>query len=195
VIDVYRKLWGSARWIVIPLLAGAILIGLFLATGGGGQSSSSSAPAPTPTTAPTTLPPAPTGQIQALMSVRIRHVTAHTWSFNYRIQNTGRLPVAGFELNGPQANLFHIQGRASWAFYGSGVCKQQHPGVLIYWSVGAASLRTIPPKHIAHFKFTVNTTGTAPLRYSVSWGSATPLFGVIAGPAPSSMPTTGPCTQ
>jgi hypothetical protein len=192
---VYRKLWNSARWIVIPLLAGAVLIALFLATGGGGQSSSSSAPALTPMAAPTKLPARPTGQIRALVSVRVRHVAAHTWSFNYRIQNTGRLPVAGFELNGPQSNLFHIRGRAGWAFYGSGVCKQQHPGVLIYWSVDATSRRRIPPKHIAHFKFTVNTTGTAPLRYSVSWGPATPLFGEIGGPATNSMPTTGPCTE
>ncbi len=190
-----RKLWANARWIIIPLLATATLVALFLATGGGGQGSSPSAPAPAPPTAVPTKTPAPAGQIRAAVTVKFRRLASHTWRFNYRIENIGTVPLAGFELSGPTANLFHISGRPGWAYYGSGVCGQKHPGVLIYWSTGATSGRTIPPRHIAHFRFTVNTTGTAPVRYSLSWGSASPLFGMIPGPAPSSMPTTGPCTQ
>jgi hypothetical protein len=128
------------------------------------------------------------------VTVKVDHVSRTTWQFIYSVKNTGTVPIAGFELTDPLANLYHVRGRTGWAYYGGGVCGGNHPGVLIYWSTGANSGYELPPSRTMHFRFAVNTTGTAVLHYSLSWGSAAPQFGTILGPAASSMPTTGPCS-
>jgi hypothetical protein len=179
----------NVRLLAIALLAVSILVALVLATGGGfsGQSSSS----PTQPPAPQATPP-PAIQVQGRVRIKVTQLGAHTWQFTYRIQNTGTVPVAGFEIISPRANLFHIRGRPGWTYYGSGVCGERHPGVLIYWSTGTTD-RAIPPRGVAHFSFRVNTTGSARGTYSLSWDSATPLFGRILAPAGSSLPAAGSC--
>jgi hypothetical protein len=121
------------------------------------------------------------------------HLKGHTWQFRYVVRNTGTVPIAGFQLTSPRANLFHISGQSNWSYYGSGVCGQKHADILIYWSTATRSTRVIRPKHTAQFAFRVNTTGIRKMLYSLSWDAAAPQFGSIAGPAASSLQTSGPC--
>ena len=189
----------TPRTVAIALVAGAILVALVIASGGGLSTSSSPTPAPAPPATPvpavSTAPPAPGGGLRGTVTVKVDHVSRTTWQFIYGVKNTGTVPIAGFELTDPLANLYHVGGRTDWAYYGGGVCGGNHPGVLIYWSTGGNSGYELPPNRTTHFRFTVNTTGTAVLHYSLSWGSAAPQFGTILGPAASSMPTTGPCSK
>lgn len=181
----------NTRLIAIVLLAGAVLVAVVIATGGTNSTSS-----PGPTSGPATPVAQSTGpvlQIQGAVTVSVRHLAGHTWEFWYRVRNTGRVPLAGFEISSATANLFHIRGRSGWSYYGSGVCGGQHPGVLIYWSTSTASPRIVKPGHRAHFIFDVNTSGPTQVRYSLSWDSAAPQFGTVQGPAGSVLKASGKC--
>ena len=182
----------NTRLIAIALLAGAILLALVLATGGL-QNSGSSAPALVPTSAQPT--PVFSGEVHGIVTVRSEHLAGQTWRFVYTVRNTGTVPVGGFELSSPPANLFHLTGRSGWSYYGSGVCGGQHPGLLVYWSTGASGRAALAPRQTARFGFSVNTSGVTQAGYALSWGAAHPLFGRINGPAPSSLPTSGPCSR
>lgn len=178
----------NARLIVIALLALALLVLMLWATGGG----FSAAPAPTPTPAAVTATAA-TAVVQGAVSVRTRHLHGHTWQFSYLIRDTGTVPIAGFQLNGPTAYLFHLYQPHGWNVFGSGVCGHAVKGVLAYWSVNAASPDAIAPGRSTTFRFEANTSGASHDGYSLSWGSASPQFGQIPGPAASSLPRSVPC--
>ncbi|MGI8825707.1 MAG: hypothetical protein ACR2JC_08685 [Chloroflexota bacterium] len=178
---------SNRRLIAVGLAAAAILIALVLATGGGFSGSNS------PQTSPTS-PPAPTSartaqDVSGVVSVQVRHVTQHGYSFVYIVDNRGRVPIAGFQINGGRANLFHVRGPRAWNAFGAGVCGGRYPNVLVYWSTGSSPLM---PGHSAKFSFLVNTGGVSPLLYSLSQGQSV-LFGHARGPRPSSLPSLGRC--
>lgn len=188
-----RKTVVEPRLVAIAIIAVAILVGLELATGGGltGSASPSStvqplAPLPTATSTPQ-------GMVHGMVSVQSRHTAGHTWHFIYTVRDIGAIPIAGFEVNAPPSNLFHISGPSGWTFYGSGVCNGNHGGVLVYWSTTSAQRGVIAPGHAKQFSFDVNTSGTLPATYSLSWQLAQPSFGAVGGPAGSSLPAPVPC--
>ena len=194
---------GRSHTITVVLLAAAVLVALVITTGVGFPGFSAGTSSPTgvlPSVAPVasagataTGPPPP--RVHGLVTVKTQHLGDRTWRFTYTVRNTGTTPIAGFQLNGPRSNLSHIQGRPGWRSFGSGVCGGRYPGFLIYWSTGKTSRTLLPPHRTARFAFTVRTTGTRPLTYSLSWSSAQPSFGQIAGPAASSLPAAGRCNR
>src|SRR5438105_3466440 len=134
---------SNLRLIVVIATAAVLLIVLFVATGGGFPSVGS--PASTPRAVPQA--EAPTGKaVSGTVTPHVAHLTGHTWRFTYTVHNTGTVPIAGLQLNGPSANLFHIISPHGWTYYGSGTCSGAAPGVLIYWSTGSGGHTTIPPR-------------------------------------------------
>jgi hypothetical protein len=120
-------------------------------------------------------------------------MSGHTWRFVYVVRNIGSVPIAGLQLNGPAANLFHIANPPGWTYYGSGTCSHSAPGVLIYWSTGATAKTMIAPHKSARFSFDANTAGPTTELYSLSFGSAHPLFGHLQAPAASRLPAPQTC--
>ena len=185
---------NMTRLVAIALVAGAVLLALVIATGGASTGPSSSSAPPVPTAAPASPTQAPaTGPVKGTVQVQARHLRGSTWQFVYTVRNTGTVPIAGFQLNAPRSNLFNIRGKVDWTFFGGGVCGGPQPTVLIYWSTGAGPSKTIPPKGFGQFSFQVNTSGTGPVGYSLSYGTSTPLFGTVQGPRPSNLKAGGPC--
>jgi hypothetical protein len=190
---------SNRRLVVIAILAGAILLALIIATGGGFQSPQSSpAPAgnPAPANNPPTTAPAPqaaSGTIQGTVSVQTSHLSGHAWQFIYTVRDTGKDPIAGFQINGPIANLYDISRPSGWTVYGSGVCHGQNGGILVYWSVGPGNTNNINPGKSVRFGYKVNTTGTTRVVYSLSYQSDTPLFSSTTGPSASTLPASGSC--
>ncbi|HZU12426.1 MAG TPA: hypothetical protein VFB58_06270 [Chloroflexota bacterium] len=182
---------STRRLIVVALIAAAVLFGLVIAMGGVTITSPSSIAVvtvlPTPKTAPPTTQP--TGQVKGRVTLSVQRLAAGTWRFRYTVHDTGTLPIAGFQVNGPTANLYHIVN-PGWIFFGSGVCGQKHPGLLIYWSTNSTP---IEPGKAATFGFDVKTRGTIHAIYSVSYGTSAPEFGSTRGPAASSIPAAGSC--
>lgn len=175
----------NGRTIAVIVIACVLLLALVFATSGG--LSSSSTPSAQPTSAPAVTVP-----IKGSVSVRRRHLSGHTWEFSYTVHDTGTSPIAGFQINGQPANLFAVRAKPGWPVFGSGICHGKYPGVLVYWSTGAGP-GPIQPGKTGRFSFKVNTSGSLPLRYSLSFGANPPLFGTTEGPAPSSRRASGPC--
>ena len=190
---------NNRRLIAAALLAVALLLGLIVSTGGGipGFGSSNTSPAnPPPVNDATTPAVAPvSGHVNGDVTVKAAHLGGAVWRFLYTIHNRGNTPLAGFQINGPTANLYHRVGRQGWSSFGSGVCGRRLPGILIYWSTTTSSPTVIAPKQSGQFGFTVNTSGIAPVGYSLSWGSVAPEFGNTRGPAASTFPTSGSCNR
>lgn len=187
---------NNRRLIAAALLAVALLLGLIVSTGGGipGFGSSNTSPANAPVndaTAPAVAPVS--GHVNGDVTVKATHLGGAVWRFLYTINNRGSTPIAGFQINGPTANLYQRVGQQGWSSFGSGVCGRRLPGILIYWSTTTSSPTVIAPKQSGQFGFTVNTGGLVPVGYSLSWGSAAPEFGNTRGPAASSLPTRGSC--
>ena len=193
-----RQNQGRTRALTIGLLAVAILAALAITTGGSlpglpGGSSGGALPTQAPVLKAGTTPTS--GSVQGIVRVMVEHLRDHTWKFTYKVHNTGKTPIAGFQFNAPQSNLFHVWGRPGWRYFGSGICGGSPRGVLVYWSTGTTSRFLLPPGKTGQFGFTVNTTGAKPLQYSLSWTSASPQFGTVTGPAPSALPPTGLCNR
>jgi hypothetical protein len=169
-----------------------MLAALIVATGGGFSSSGGSAPA---TASPAAAQPTATSgsQIQGEVAVSAHHLQGDVWQFVYTVRNTGSEPIAGLQINAPRSNLYRVVRRPEWTDFGSGVCGGKYPGLLIYWSTGTTSTTTIAPHHAARFGFLVNTSGTMPVSYSLSWDSARPQFGTTTGPKASSLRASGAC--
>jgi hypothetical protein len=189
-----ESLRKNPRFILSGLLAIAVLVAVVLATGGGifgsgssGPSTSSQGPGPTATA------PSSRDVVQGRVSVSVKHLQATLWLFAYTIADTGKTPIGGFQINGPRANVFGATGRPGWAVFGGGVCKGNYPNMLVYWSTGSNIATEIKPGQTVAFHYEVNTTGTIKRLYSLSWDGATAQFGQIDGPAPSSLPPSGPC--
>jgi hypothetical protein len=127
------------------------------------------------------------------VTVKATHLKGHTWQFRYAVRNTGTDPIAGFQLTSAAANLFRIRTQPGWSYYGSGVCGEKHPGILIYWSTATTSRGVIRPRRIGQFIFQVNTGGLRKMLYALSWDSAAPQFGSVVGPAASTLARSGPC--
>jgi hypothetical protein len=131
--------------------------------------------------------------VQGQVSVSAKRLQATLWRFVYTVRDTGKTPIGGFQLNGPQANLFGVSGRPGWTTFGAGVCKGNYPNMLVYWSTGSNIRTEIKPGQTVTFRYEVNGTGTIKRLYSLSWDGATAHFGQIDGPAPSNLPAAGPC--
>ena len=190
---------NNRRLMAAALLAVALLLGLIVGTGGGipgfGSSNTSPVNAP-PVNGATTPAAAPvSGHVNSDVTVKATHLGGTVWRFLYTIHNRGSTPIAGFQINGPTANVFHRVSRQGWSSFGSGVCGRRLPGILIYWSTTTSSQTVIPPKQSGQFGFTVNTSAVAPVGYSLSWGSAAPEFGNTRGPAASTLPASGSCNR
>jgi len=187
----------NRRLVAAAVLAVALLFGLIISTGGGipGFGSSNNSPSNAPPVNDATTPAvAPvSGHVTGGVTVHATHLGGAIWRFLYTIHNRGNTPIAGFQINGPTANLFHRVSRQGWSSFGSGICGRRLPGILIYWSTTTSSPTIIAPKQSGQFGFTVNTSGVAPVGYSLSWGSAAPEFGRTQGPAASTLPTNGSC--
>jgi hypothetical protein len=180
---------STRRVVAVGLLAVAILIGLYIATGGSLPSlslSSSNTPVPTPL-----VTTGPTGTIHGTVQAHVTHLKGTLWRFEYTIRNTGKAPIAGLQISGTPANLTKISARAGWNYYGAGVCKGSAKGILIYWSTGAGSPTEIHPGQSVTLSFETRTKGTTHDQYSLSWDGATPQFGTLTAPAPSTLPVTG----
>jgi len=183
---------GNPRLIAIALLAGLILLALVIATGGG-FSSPASSPPPPPAAPVAQAPTVPAGgHMRGTVTLSVHHLNGRTWRFQYTVRNTGTVPIAGFEINAPRSNLFHITGEGGWGYYGEGVCAGHYPGVLIYWSTGVTGPSLIEPKGTGHFGFDVNMTGSASASYSLSWTSFA-IFGTTPAPTGSSLAASAPC--
>lgn len=187
---------SARRLIVVALIAAALLLALVIAMGGttlpsptSGAITTPPTSAPAPTSAPQTQP---AGAVKGTVTATAQHLSGHTWRFRYVVHNTGKVPIAGFEINTATSNLFNIKGPA-WNVFGSGVCKGNNPGLLVYWSTNSGATDHIAPDGTASFSFEVNTTGPTSAGYSLSYGTAAPQFGQTKVPEGSSLPATGPC--
>jgi hypothetical protein len=174
---------SGRRTAVIAVLACAILVAIVVATGGNLQGPS----APTPT------PLANQTGVKGTVSVRAAKLHDTKWTFRYTVENTGSTPIAGFQINGPTANLYDIHSGTGWIPFGSGVCHGNFPGILIYWSIGPGHTATIPSGGSSTFTFRANTRGIVPAGYSLSYGSSRPYFGTVDTPHASTLPASGPC--
>lgn len=187
---------GTTRRIVaVAILAVAVLAGLFIASGGslpGGGSSSSPPASGAGAGSPT---PAPSGKVQGTLTASARHLVKSAWEFSYTIHNTGKVPIAGLQINGGTSNLYDITNQRLWSFFGAGVCNKGPSGILIYWSTGLTSPTLIKPGDSLTFRFKSRTARTVQDTYSFSWGSATPQFGRVTAPAPSTLSSPQKCTK
>lgn len=186
-----ENLPSTRRLIVVALIAAAILLALVVAMGGVTVTNPSSVPVITVLPSPkgVAITATPAGQVKGTVSVSARRIGAGTWRFRYTVKDTGRLPIAGFQINGPTANLYHIVN-PGWIYFGSGVCGQKHPGLLIYWSTNAAAIK--PGKSVT-FGFDVKSRGSIRATYSISYGTSPPQFGAVRAPAASTIPAPGRC--
>lgn len=184
---------SKRRLVVVAVIAAAILFAIVIATGRQTLSSPNNAPSVTQSAA--TAAPAPTSSVavKGAVTVAVHHLKGHTWRFRYTVRATGKTPIAGFQLSGSTARLFHVVGPA-WNYYGTGLCKQIGPaGLLIYWSTNTAAGGLISPGKSKVFGFDANTSGPATISYSVSYGTAAPQFGHIQAPASSTLKPSVPC--
>ena len=186
------RLRTNPKTIATVLLPLALLVVLIVATGasnpfGGGSHSSSSS-------APTAAPAVASHQsVQANLSVHVTRVRDTTWRFDYTVHNSGKTPLAGFQLDAARANLYNVYGKGGWAVFGNGICGGNYSNLLVYWSTGSRSPAALHPGGSARFGFTVQTTRPAAMTYSLSWGNAAAQFGTTQGPASSSLRARGPC--
>lgn len=181
-LDAVRK---NPRRILSLLLPIALLVILIFTTGVFNSGSPSSPPSDAGTTI--------TQHVAVKVKATSKHLHGKLWRFVYAVKNIGQTPVAGFQLNGSASNLFNISGRRTWAVYGTGVCHGGPAQLLIYWSTGTSSSTVLSPGASATFGFEVNTSGSTSLSYTASWGDADYAAGNVQGPAPSSLPASGPC--
>lgn len=188
----------NRRLLASLIIPAAILIGLLLATGQSLFGGGSSQPPPPPTVhIPAAAPTATvaTGAVQGVVTVDVRRLGGNTYRFMYTVHDIGTTPIAGFQVNGAAANLYAIAGPRGWTPFGSGVCGGRYPGVLIYWSTGSGSASVIRPRQTVRFAFSVNTAGASSHVYSLSFGQATPQFGMVQAPRPSTLPAPGSCQR
>lgn len=188
-----EKLRKNPKIIASAVLPAVLLIVLVLATGAGNLFGGSGSPSQSPNTNPAPTAPVTQGAVQGRVSVSAHHISGHLWQFTYTVDDTGKTPIGGFQINGPSANLFGVSGRSGWAVFGAGVCQGHFPSMLVYWSTGPGSPTEIKPNDTVTFAFKANTTGTSKRLYSLSWGQATAQFAQIEGPAPSNLPASGKC--
>lgn len=187
------------RLIAAIIIGAAILIAIIVGMGTvtfsspGSVASVTVAPATTAPTKPTPTAAPATGSVKGSVAVAIRHLSGHTYQYRYTVRDTGTTPIAGFQINGPKANLFHLVSHG-WHAFGSGICNGNNPNLLVYWSTTAAAGNQIPPGKSAQFGFDVNTTGQAGTTYAVSYGTAAAQFGRTQAPAASTLPASGPCS-
>jgi hypothetical protein len=189
-----ERLRKNPKMVVSALSPLVLLVALVIATGGGnifGGSSPSAPQGPAQTISPTSAPSRLA--VRGTVMVASRHIKGHLWRFTYTVQNLGKTPIAGFQINGPRTNLFVVTGRKGWAIFGAGVCSGRFPNMLVYWSTGPGSPTEIKPGETATFAFDANTTGTEKRLYSLSWSQATAQFAQITGPAQSDLPASGRC--
>jgi hypothetical protein len=174
----------------------AIVIGMGTVTfGSPGSVASVTVPpalAPTVTAQPAATAPPASGAVKGTVTVSVKHLKGHTYRFSYTVHDVGKTPIAGFQINGPQANLFHLVN-SGWGAFGSGVCGGNHPDLLVYWSTSDSANNLINPGKSRTFGFDVNTSGQIDGTYAVSYGTAAAQFGQTKRPTASSLPTTGPC--
>lgn len=190
----FQRVRANPKAIAGILLPLAILIALILATGAGNPFNSeskntSSGGPPTAGAQPTPAPEA----VQANLAVHVKRVHGTTWQFDYTVDNGGKTPIAGFQLDSTRANLYNVYGKGGWATFGNGICGGAYPHILVYWSTGSSSPSVLRPGTTVHFGFTVQTSRPASMLYSLSWGNAGAQFGTTQGPAPSSQRAQGPC--
>jgi hypothetical protein len=181
--------------VAVGLLAIAVLIGLYIATGGslpslGLGSSTGATPAPPAVGSPTS-----SGSIKGTLTVSATKLKGSLWRFAYTIHNTGTVPIAGLQLSGAPTNLTAISSRTQWNFYGAGVCHNSAPGILIYWSTGSSSPTVVKPGGRITLSFQTRTTGSVTDQYALSWAGASPRFGTIKAPAPSTLPVHQHCPK
>jgi hypothetical protein len=182
------------------IIAAALLIAIVIGMGTvtfsspGNLSSVTVAPAlaPSATGGPAPTAPPARGAVKGAVTVSVTHLKGSTYRFTYTVHDTGKTPIAGFQINGPQANLFHLVN-SGWGVFGSGVCGGKHPDLLVYWSTSDAATNQIKPGKTRTFGFDVNTSGQIAGTYAVSYGTAAAQFGQTKRPAGSTLPTTGPC--
>lgn len=183
------------RLIAAIIIGAAILVAIILGTGTVTFSSPSGVASvtvpPVPTTAATTAPAA--GAVKGEVRVSVQHLSGTTYHFAYTVRDTGSTPIAGFQINGSRANLFHVKS-PGWNAFGNGICNGKNAGLLVYWSTSSGAANQLNPGKSAQFSFDVNTTGPIKSTYALSYGTATATFGSTQGPAPSSLPTSGPCS-
>jgi hypothetical protein len=179
-----------AAIIIAAAILFAVIIGMGTVTFSSPGSVGSVTVPPQTAIAPTAAPPQ--GSVQGTVSVSVQRLSGHTFRFRYTVRDTGRTPIAGFQLNGAKANLFHLVD-PGWNPFGSGVCNGNNGTLLIYWSTSTGAANQIAPGHSAHFGFDVNTTGQSSATYAVSYAKAAAQFGSTKGPAGSSLPASGPC--
>ena len=190
--DRFRK---NPKMVVSALSPLVLLVALVIATGGGnifGGSSSN----PPQVQGPGTIQPTPVPareSVQGSVTAAAAHIKGRLWRFTYNIHNTGRTPIAGFQINGPRTNLSVITGRKGWAIFGAGVCGGRFPNMLVYWSTGPGSPTEIKAGETVTFSFDAATTGTARRLYSLSWSQAAAQFAQVTGPAESNLPAPGRC--
>jgi hypothetical protein len=181
---------NSRRLVAGALLAVAILLALFIATGGSLPSFSSPSSSAPPAASGNTPAPQP---VQGSLTVSSHHLHGDLWSFAYTIHNSGKVPIAGVQINGPAARLSGITQRPLWNAQGAGVCKQGPQGILIYWSTGSSSSTVVSPGKSLTLSFQARTRGVRQDGYSLSWDGAAPVFGKIAAPAAGTVPVSAPC--
>ena len=177
---------GVHRAIWVALVALVIVIGIFVAGGGKLPGSGSKNATTTPSSH---------GVIHGKLTAKAVHLRGDIWAFNYKILNTGTVPIAGFQLNGPKSNLYAVTSRKLWNSFGSGICQRRLAGILVYWSTGLSSSSVVQPGDTITLSFKTRTHGTHKDVYSLSWDGASPQFGKVLAPAASSLPVTQVCPK
>jgi hypothetical protein len=177
-VNVHRAIW-------VLLVVLIILIAVFVAVGGKLLGTSSSNGTSTPSSS---------GAVKGKMTVNTTH-HGDTWTFRYIIHNTGNVPIAGFQLNGPKSNLYDVSTRRLWNSFGSGICQRRLAGILIYWSTGLSSSSVVQPGDSITLSFKTRTHGTVRDSFSLSWDGAKPLFGKVLAPAASNLHVTQVCPK
>lgn len=178
------------RTIVVVGFALLLVLGFGVLTNQGAPQSLNSGnshtqPTATAAASAPTRAPAVTGAVIA----SIHAIGSQRYAFVYTVHNRGNSVIAGFQINGSQANLYNVHGPSGWNAFGSGVCHGHYPGVLIYWSTGVGG---ISPHGSARFAFDAGTRGTTSLSYSLSQRAGA-VFGHLQGPRPSSQAAPGTC--
>jgi len=182
------------RLIAVVAIAAGILIAIVIGMGTVTFSSPNNVPSVTaePAASPTAAPPAAAGSVKGSVTVSVHHLSGHTYRFLYTVRDTGKTPIAGFQINGNQANLFNVKG-PGWNVFGNGICNGSNAGLLVYWSTNSAAPNRINPGKSATFGFDVNTSGTIESTDALSYGTDNPMFSNVQAPKPSSLPAGGPC--
>jgi len=178
------------RTIVVVGFALLLVLGFGVLTNQGTPQSLNSGTSQTqPTATPSPSGPTPAPAVKGDVVASIHALGSQRFAFVYTVHNRGNSVIAGFQINGSQANLYNVRGPSGWNPFGSGVCHGHYPGVLIYWSTGVGG---IAPHGSARFTFDAKSKGTASLSYSLSQRAGA-IFGHLRGPRPSSQAAPGTC--